>query len=548
MAASLALVAAVVFRKTRSTGLSTLDGILLGAACIPLVQAAIGLIPFWGQAWTASAYLLGLLAAVLLGRQWTLWKPVWMGNILFGAVLAASIVSTGMALYQWLGMAQDRGLMDIWVIGLAQDRPYANLGQPNQLATLLLWGLVSCGWFAWQRQIGVGVACVGALWIVLGLALTQSRSGFLGLCAIVLAVWWWRRLWSNPNTAKYVMALVPAYFLSYAAAGFLSSLLMLDLPNSALLRTMGEVRPALWAAAVDAALQEPWLGYGWNGVLNAHLAVAERHRELPTLFGHTHNLFLDLVIWCGVPLGVMLSAVCVAWVWQAGRRVNDSSQAIYFIFLVPVGLHAMLELPLHYAYFLLPAGLAMGALSGQLRIWEFAAPTRRGWLAAVGVLAGASLVLTLIIRDYFEVEGAVRDARMKLARIRMDKPPAPPDVVLLGQFRTLLDLELLEPAENRSPEQVQAARDLTVSVVNYRTLSGLPVVLALNGHVPEARCWMSKAHALVAPESRAHLLEDWREAQKRHPALRSVEWPASHEPAVCDAVRRSPLGPWPQLR
>lgn len=549
MAVALTMVAAVVVIKTRRLTLSALDLVLAFTAAIPLIHFTLGLLPFAGRAWVLSAYLLGLLLAVLVGRQWQAWRPIWMGNIVFGSFFVASLVSVGLQLYQWTGMADDRGMQDIWVFGMAQNRPYANLGQPNQMATLLLWGLLACGWGRYRGYVGRAVTLLAATAMILGLALTQSRTGFLGLCAIVAAAWWWRAIWADPKTPLYVSALIPLYALVSFAIDWASVALLLDQPNSMMSRTLSEVRPALWAMLVDAAWQRPWLGYGWNEVLTAQLAVAERHPNVPTLFGHAHNLALDLVVWAGIPLGLGLAAICIAWTGIAARRVAQPAQVLYFLVLLTIGLHAMLELPLHYAYFLLPTGLVVGALSGDLKIWLLGPASQAAWRAACLLLIATSLLLGLIIRDYFAVEAYATDVRMKLANFRSEVPVRPPELAVLTQFLTLLDISLLEPAMGRSAQDLQRARDLTVSVVNYRNLSHLPLVLALNGHVPEARCWMSKATVLVAPASRPLLIDDWREFQATYPQLRSVRWPESSEStSACDAVRQSRLGPWSQLR
>jgi O-antigen ligase len=547
MAVMLAIVATVVFVRTREATLSGLDLLLLAAAVVPLLHFGLGLLPFAGQAWIATLYLLGFAVAVMVGRQWNAWQPLVMGDVLFGSFFIAALGSVGLQLYQWFGMTENRGMYDIWVFGLAQTRPYANLGQPNQAATLLLWGLLACGWGRYRGHAGRAVSAAAAAMLVFGLALTQSRTGFLGLCSIVIAAWWWRSLWPDRRMLFDACTLVPWYFVASYGIDWASTALLLDEPSSMISRSVSEVRPALWAMMLDAAAQRPWLGFGWNQVLAAHLALAERHPQLTTLFGHAHNLPLDLVVWAGIPIGLVLTGACAAWAWRAATRLRQPAHLFYFLVLVTVGIHAMLELPLHYAYFLLPAGLAVGALSGDLKIWLLASPGRTAWRAGVLALGATTLLLGLVLRDYFSVETATLNVRMKLARIHSDTPLRPPQLTVLTQFPVLLDISLLEPSVSRSVEELKRARDVTSMVVVYRNLFRLPLLLALNGHTPEARCWMAKASVLVNPNSRQFLLDDWREAQQAYPQLQGIEWAKVAElPGVCDAVRHSPLGPWPQ--
>lgn len=549
MAVALALVGGAVLLHTRGVALSWMELLVLLAAGLPFLHLALGLLPFAGQAWIAAAYLLGFGLAIVIGRQWHSWRPAVMGNVVFGSFFLASVVSVGLQLYQWAGLTADRGLFDIWVISVAQDRPYANIAQPNQLATLLLWGVLACAWGVHRGYLGRAAAMIASAWLVTGLALTQSRTGFLGLCLVAAAGCFWRPLVMERRRRLFYAALVPLYFLALAAVEAGAAGLLLDRPLSIAVRSVSEVRPTLWHMLLQAAAQRPWLGFGWNEVLAAHLALAEKYPGLTSLFAHAHNLVLDLVIWAGIPIGLALSAACLAWVWTAARRVQCAAHALWLLVILTIGIHAMLELPLHYAYFLLPAGLAIGALSGDLAIWPVAGvPPLSAWRCVVVAFVAAALLLAAIVDDYFRVEAATVDVRLKMARLRMDTPPRPPEVRLLTQFASVLDLSLLEPATGVGEDRLRRARDVTALVITYRNLSQLPVLLALNGHVPEARCWMAKATVLVGGDSKPLLLSDWSDFQGKYPQLKGIQWPAAGEAErVCAPVRDSRLGPWPQL-
>lgn len=549
MAVALTIVATVVLVKRQRATLSWIDLLLACVAILPLVQFWIGLVPFAGRAWISTAYLVGFLAAVIVGRHWHAWHPRLMGDMLFASFFIASLVSVGLQMYQWLGMAVERDIEDIWVIGITQNRPFANLGQPNQLATLLLWGLLACAWARVRNHIGTGVAAAAATMLILGLAFTQSRTGFLGLLVMVAAAWCWRARCTSPSMPIWVTALVPLYFICTYAIGEVGRLLLLEHTGSMLGRTMSEVRPAVWAMFWDAAMQRPWLGYGWNEALAAHLAVTERHASLPTLFGHSHNLFLDLVIWTGFPLGIALGAACVTWVFVAARRVGNLEDLLYLLVVLTIGVHAMLELPYHYAYFLLPTGLAVGALSGQLKLWPLGPPTRAGWVSAVCVLAGAILLLALILRDYVAVEAAYVNARMKIARIGNGSDISLSRVLVLTQFPPSLTASTFQPVVGQRMEELIEARDVATSTITFRTMSKLTLALALNGYSPEARCWMAKAATMLSPMEVEMLRSDWALFQRAHPHLMKVQWPTDGDfKTACNGLGRSRLGPWPQLR
>lgn len=543
MAVALSLVAVVVLARTRELALSGLDAVVAVVAATPMLQYAAGVLPFAGQAWTVSAYLLGLLVAILVGRQWNGWRPLWMGDILFGSFLAAALLSVGLQLYQWTGLTADQALEDIWVYWLGGNRPYGNLAQPNQMATLLLWGLVGCGWGMHRAHLGRIVGGAVALLLLVGLALTQSRTGLVGLCAIAAAAWWWRKAWTQRTTPYFVAALVPLYFVATSAITWATAALLLDIPNDIVGRSTDEVRPALWAMFLDAAAQRPWFGYGWTEGVAAHLAVAERHLRLPMAFGDAHNLVLDLALWVGIPLGIALSAVCVSWAFVAAKRVRTARQVLYALVLLVVGLHAMLEFPLNYAYFLLPAGLVVGALSGDLKIWLFGPATRGGWRLAIGAFCASVALLAAIVSDYFHVEGSTLDIRMKMAAIHT--APKAPEVLVLTQFPSMIEFALRDPAVAATDQELLQSRRAAALWMTQQNLSKLVAMLALNGHVQEARCWMVKGGALLGPDAREFLRASWPLYQRAFEPLRSVAWPAPAEwGAACAGLEHAPLGPY----
>jgi len=141
--ALIALVGAsvVVVRTHQGLNWHGLPCLVAALVVLPWVQFFWGVLPFAGQAWISSAYLLGFLFALLIGARWEQADSSQLGHALFIAIGIAAIASVGLQLYTWLELT-DSGVMGMWSLGATGSRPYANLGQPNQLATLLVWGLI----------------------------------------------------------------------------------------------------------------------------------------------------------------------------------------------------------------------------------------------------------------------------------------------------------------------------------------------------------------------------------------------------------------------
>lgn len=493
---------------------------------LPFAQWMLGLLPFSGQAWIFIAYVIGFALALLVGQQWQLWRPAWMGDMLFSAIGAAAAFSVLIQFQQWLGMTATAPL-DVWVRASNGLRPFANMGQPNQLATLLLWGLLACGWAVWRRVVGLATALLASSLLLFGLALTQSRTGALSLLVIVMAAWFWRRQWGMRAVPWCVTGLAGLYMVVLLALPLLRRFLLLDLPGSMGTRLDQELRPDLWRLLLDAAWQRPWVGHGVNQTVVAQASVADSHPALHHPFLQAHNLFLDFVLWVGIPLGILLTGCVLAWMITAAARLRRPPEILYFMLVVVIGIHAMLEFPLHYAYFLLPTGLAMGALNARLRIWPIGRISGgAGRLILLGAWLCGVVLLGLIVRDYFSIEENYTSIALERAHIANSRSLDAPDVVLLNDLREVQRFMKYKPAANVSPAELEWARAATLAWPSPRSFMTLAVVLGLNGQPIEARQWLVKMCRIVQREQCDRGPSRWAEAQKLYPQLATIAWPA----------------------
>lgn len=502
-------------------------GLALGVAALlplPWLQHAVGLLPFAGDAWVHSAYLAGLLLALLTGARWERASPAELGDALFLALGLAALGSVGLQLCQWLNL----GELDIWLMGFAPGhRPYANMGQPNQLATLLLWALLGCAWGVLRGWLGGASAALAALFLLVGVALTQSRTAWLALAALLAGAWWWRRL--LPRPLPWVASVLVLAFVAFVVAlPGLSQALGLDYDLTLALRTQTELRPAAWRLFARAALDSPWWGYGWGQGAAAQMQVALALPALSLGFSQAHNLFLDLVLWNGLPLGLLLSAGLLAWAWQRTRAVASGLDAVRLLLLAVVGLHAMLELPLHYAYFLLPAGLVAGMLDTRLG----GAPWRQSPRAVLlGLWLAASLLLAALVRDYLRVEAGFYQLRFEKARIGQPGPAEPPAVWLLTQFSELIRYARLEPQASMADSELASAHQLTQAYPSLGNQLKLAAALGLNQRPAEAQDALRRLCRVLPAEDCVQARMAWGGLQQRQPALARVAWPADAVPA-----------------
>jgi O-antigen ligase len=500
------------------------DVAVLGLACIPPIQYLAGLLAFSGQAVMASAYLGGLLLAMLTGARWEHSHPSQALHGLFGAIGLAAMLSVSLQLQTWL-QVMDVGLFDIWSMGLRGARPYANLGQPNQLATLLILGVLASAWAYHVRAIGAVVAVLLAAFLLAGTALTQSRTACLGLLFLTGCAWAWRHLWRSPKLPWVASGLLLLFGICYIAIHPLGALLgVADGVDGFRGNVGGDLRLPAWRLFVDAALAQPWWGYGWAEVGRAQLAVADRFAALFPVFSHSHNLVLDLVLWLGIPLGLLVSVGLFVWFGLRLRAVQDAKDAIALMLLGALGIHAMLEFPLHYAYFLLPAGLVVGVVNqraqGQ-RTWTMPRWSLLGGLAIAAVLLGA------IVRDYLHVEASFNQMRFEQARIGTRPIGPPPDVLLLNQLRETINFVRQDVKEDMSPAELGRLQSVAQAYPGPGRLYKVAKALALNGRSDEAMAWLHTICLTASPDQCSVIQRAWQQDAAIHPEIAAVPWPVS---------------------
>ena len=491
---------------------------------LPWLQWSTGLLPYAGQAWMSSAYLMGFLLALLIGAHWEKTIPTQLAHGLFIAIGIAAVASVGLQLYTWLGLADD-GALGLLSLGQVGSRPSANLGQPNQLATLLIWGLLGCLWACVHKLLNSASAIFVASFLLLGLAMTQSRTGLLLATILLVAVWVWRRFW---HTRKLPLAATWLYlvFLSYSPMlRWLDDALLLGQDSIRVrLQQPEELRLKAWQLFTRAILDRPLFGYGWTETTSAQMAVAEQFPSLGSIFSHSHNLLLDLLLWCGLPIGLLIAVFLMHWFWSSTRAVRKPENAVLLMLLVAVGIHALLEFPLQYAYFLLPVGLVMGILNARLEprvLW-----VSQRW-TLTGLLLTATLILGITLRDYAQVDDSYGKLRLEQSLLGQNRGPmgGPPDVWVLTHLREWIKLARYKShagiSQHTLDEMETAAQAYPSLSASYR----LATAFALNDQPEKARVWLAKICKFTDVRDCRLAKQSWEQESPGNPRIAVVRWP-----------------------
>ena len=192
------------------------------------LQWASGLIFFSGDALVSSIYLLAICWAWWLGARTALVSGEFerVLNLAAALMVIAACTSSFMAILQWLNLEQDIAL---FVAEHGTNRPYANLAQPNLLATLLVMAQVFAYILYVHRRLKTwhlfSISCL----LSVGVIATESRAGLLSAFFVggflilgtrpawriggfrVVAIWWAMLavLWSIWRTLTEFLALQP---------------------------------------------------------------------------------------------------------------------------------------------------------------------------------------------------------------------------------------------------------------------------------------------------------------------------------------------------
>ena len=373
----------------------------------PLLAVLAVLSTACGLSWAGGRYsqspalptlaLLGLAAVLVVhgagcaGRSDAAFRP--FSGALAIAALGSSIVAAIQVLVPELGSNA------IVAASAISGRAVGNVGQPNQLADSLLWGLAALVPLAHipgshRRAVCYAAVAVGLLALE-GIVLSGSRTGFVGL--VLLAMWGFFDRGLNSGCRRALIAapllaaalwLVTSTYSSYSG----------NLPDSLIRSAVGDItasRLDIWRDALALIAAQPWSGAGW-GQFNWAWTLTPFSYRPAGFVDHAHNLLLHFAVELGVPCTALIVALLAAAAWRAWkgvRRLPGESGVCAraaLIMVAVVGLHSMLEYPLWYAYFLLPTAWAWGfALGVAARCAPAANASPAPQAPQLGGLAGA---------------------------------------------------------------------------------------------------------------------------------------------------------------
>lgn len=376
--------------------------LLLPFTLIPIVQWGFGLVFDLSTALLSSFYLLGFWFMVLAGYNLSLEQQkrdqIFSGFSLL--VIIVSVATSFIAICQWLNIESHF----VHMLHLIGNRPYGNFGQPNNMATFLIVGLLGCLYLYEKNKLTIWLLLPSALIILFTIALSQSRTSWIVFP--FLLIYWVIKQFRKQKRFGFIQGLlwcVGFFVIAGVILPFATSLIeawsSADVTEASTLverASSGYLRFNIWSQMLLAVQQHPWLGYGWNQTSVAQMTV---YHAFPTGEWTTsaHNVLLDLIIWNGIALGTVIIAYFACWFLWLNQQVKETISIIAIMMVCTVLIHAMLEFPQRYAYFLLTCGFLLGIVQAQTPVLKGIVLNKQIfrliWVVSL-------LLIIAILRDY----------------------------------------------------------------------------------------------------------------------------------------------------
>ena len=446
-----------------------------------------GLITYSGDALLCSLFLAGTGFAWYLGAHTAFVYKEPNRVLILAAVLTvvAACASSFIAVLQWLN--QDEGMW-FFVAERGLNRPYANLAQPNLLATLLVMGVVFAYLLHLRQCIRTWQLLVITVGLSFGLITTESRAGLLsafclGIFFLVRAEPKWRLgEWRIVATWWGLLLVLASLWRP------LNELLKLQ-PTRQIDLAANDGRLEIWRQVIAGISEAPWFGYGWRQTGTAQrIGVDVFPGDLPT--DYAHNVMLDVLAWVGLPLGILLLLFGAWWVLRTIGNLKNATDFVLFAVTIPFLVHSMVEFPFAYAFFLFPIAWIFGFLYAHQMPQKHRAmqpESRVKKLALIVGLAGFAVLCGLVAREYLAAEEDFRVMRFEMRKVGA-RPVnyEAPRLLLLTQLDDLLKMGRLNPARSLSASEIERLRKASFSMHSGALDMKYVIALGLNGQPNEA--------------------------------------------------------------
>lgn len=457
--------------------------------------------PGMNYAVALSFLALGMLAIALASLREEIGEELLLVYLCWGLVIGALLQSL-IGIIQWSGLVQSLGGLLFYDSAHPTSNIFGHIGQRNQYAHYLSWGMVAVAWLAAIGRLGRVMAIALLLWLGFSVAIAGSRTALLYIVIMlgVSAIWHWR---FRENTTRQALLWLTLAALALFAMQFAQPLwqwLFADGGThgaSGIQRLaansdgMGARRLAEWHKAWLSFVHAPLFGIGWS----QFAAESVRLQLMPIfadsgvnsgLFTNSHNLALNLLAEMGA-IGFAVFTLGLLWVLLPffGKQAKPHHQLALLLLGISLT-HSMLEYPLWYLYFPAVLTIALALAPGNPSV-EVSSPR---------LLQGVAVLML-----FLSVYGSVR--YVNLQDLYQPRKPEEQQALLeiagkesLFAFHAMAMLDdVVRPSAQTPPEQRQWIAQMVRMRPYPDVLRKEAQFLALEGKQHEAALTMQMALA-----------------------------------------------------
>lgn len=485
--AAVAIVLSMFFFINKNVKIPIIVIPLVFLSIVPLIHFFIGKVFYFSIGFMGFIYVSCFWLAIIIGfnLSTSIFNRIRIFHYLSRLFISVGILTSIIAIFQWLNFEQ----YIPWIREVNEkQRPYGNFAQPNNMATFLIMSLMACLYLHESKKINIKLIIISAIIILIGIALSQSRTAWLVSIVIYIYLsiyqykgivtlkWYYSTLWF----LLFILFIFTLPLVGQAILYFTD--LQIVQSRDVIYRATSDIsRLGIWKHLTYAIAKEPWWGYGWYQTSVAFSSVTEVVQGTKWV-RNAHNFIIDFLLWNGLFIGIpFLLYFCYVGFFL--QKDIISIESVVGMLMVGAFLnHAMFEFPQHYTFFLIPVGFIIGMMLAQKK--ELSVFIVNSHIYHI-LLIFSILVLIMVYRDYEIARAKILESilyQKQPQKIQIENP-----IFLLTEFNHRIAWIRTNPYSIKSLDEIKTIGQLINSYPIEYNIKKYAKLLAFNGYEKEAK-------------------------------------------------------------
>jgi len=404
--AGLVSLTALIQTSNKSIAIPHLTLLPITLMVILMIQWQAGVGFYWQKTAIAALYLFwGALLMVATATLKQIYSAKKIITCLSYALLIGSIFNVLVVFMQLMNWDQF-----FWTLEQSGTSYVGNLAQRNLLTDYLCLGLTSLLYLNASKHVSNQATVIFILLILTALSLAGSRMSWLFIILITALFYCYGKKNNHSQwqpSSKLILTVPIAFAVIQLIAPELLSIFNLNTmpsPVERVAKMAGQksFRFEFIQQSIAVIRAHPFLGIGWGQYPWYDLLLADTFSEHRGFTTHTHNLYVQFLVECGL---FAFAAVLIASLyWVINRLKNTATLEQWWLLLIAgiIFTHSMLEYPLWYAHFLgvFAVVLALGDRHISYSIKKPLVPS----LAFIIILFTSLTLITITNVQYKQIE------------------------------------------------------------------------------------------------------------------------------------------------